>query len=462
MKHSIPHILLINPWITDFAAYNLWARPLGLLEIGGILRDAGYHISLIDCVDAENFSVTETFYPKISPFGTSNLKRVPIQKPDILASIPRRYSRYGISPKDFLSRIRSLPPPDLILVTSIMTYWYPGVRSCITLLKKQFPGIPVWLGGNYATLLPNHAQKVCRPDRVIQGPFTSHHLKEIYEILGHPDLPVSPERKGLPFWEGYRINHFLCVRTSMGCPYHCPYCASNLLFPGFVEHPIEQVADEIVREYELYGVQDFAFYDDALLMNAKDRLIPLLTRLLEQPIGVRFHTPNGVHIRFITKEIAELMKEAGFHTIRLSLEVIQPTWQAKLGQKANLRGLDRALSCLFGSGFKEDEVKVYLLVGLPGQTYHEVEQGIMEVKKRGVYPALAEYSPIPGTVLWEEACKVSPYPLKKEPLVQNNTLLPCGGGEITMDSIESLKQLAREKSGSNFSENGPMELKAPF
>jgi len=36
VKHS-PHILLINPWITDFAAYNFWIKPLGLLYIASVV-----------------------------------------------------------------------------------------------------------------------------------------------------------------------------------------------------------------------------------------------------------------------------------------------------------------------------------------------------------------------------------------------------------------------------------------
>ena len=31
-------LLLINPWIYDFAAFNLWVEPIGLLSIGSILR----------------------------------------------------------------------------------------------------------------------------------------------------------------------------------------------------------------------------------------------------------------------------------------------------------------------------------------------------------------------------------------------------------------------------------------
>jgi len=33
------HILLVNPWITDFTAYDFWLKPLGLLSIASILRE---------------------------------------------------------------------------------------------------------------------------------------------------------------------------------------------------------------------------------------------------------------------------------------------------------------------------------------------------------------------------------------------------------------------------------------
>jgi hypothetical protein len=36
-------ILLINPWIHDFAAYDFWLKPLGLLYLGGLLRQNGHH-----------------------------------------------------------------------------------------------------------------------------------------------------------------------------------------------------------------------------------------------------------------------------------------------------------------------------------------------------------------------------------------------------------------------------------
>ncbi len=45
------NILLINPWICDFAAYDFWIKPIGLLYIAGLLRQDGYNVELIDCLN---------------------------------------------------------------------------------------------------------------------------------------------------------------------------------------------------------------------------------------------------------------------------------------------------------------------------------------------------------------------------------------------------------------------------
>ena len=47
-------LLLINPWIYDFAAFNLWVEPIGLLSIGSIFRQHGYQLDFIDCLDRYN------------------------------------------------------------------------------------------------------------------------------------------------------------------------------------------------------------------------------------------------------------------------------------------------------------------------------------------------------------------------------------------------------------------------
>jgi len=48
----VKNVLLINPWIFDFTAYDFWLRPLGLLAVAAVLRDgADVDLRLIDCLD---------------------------------------------------------------------------------------------------------------------------------------------------------------------------------------------------------------------------------------------------------------------------------------------------------------------------------------------------------------------------------------------------------------------------
>ena len=48
-------LLLINPWIYDFTAYDLWSKPLGLLYLASFLRKFNFNISYIDCLDKYGF-----------------------------------------------------------------------------------------------------------------------------------------------------------------------------------------------------------------------------------------------------------------------------------------------------------------------------------------------------------------------------------------------------------------------
>ena len=45
---SAPRALLVQPPVYDFALYDLFIYPFGLLRIGQWLADAGYDVTLVD------------------------------------------------------------------------------------------------------------------------------------------------------------------------------------------------------------------------------------------------------------------------------------------------------------------------------------------------------------------------------------------------------------------------------
>lgn len=434
-----PEILLVNPWIHDFAAYDLWARPLGLLILATSLREAGWEPLFVDCLDADHPEMQPV---KVRDHFHGRFAKTTIPKPPVLVTISRTYSRYGVDPDIIRRDLASIPTPQAILVTSLMTYWYPGVRETIQLLREAFPGVPLLLGGIYASLLPDHAREHCQPDEALVGPGEGVLLQALHRstrIGPVPDQTAAP-LEFRPALDLMKHVKFLPLITSRGCPYHCAYCASRKLFDGFVRRNPEEIIHEIESAVLKYGISDIALYDDAFLVNAREHALPILEGVAERIPGLRWHTPNGLHAAAITRDVAAAMKRTGFETIRIGLESSSDDFHERTGGKTNLELFYRAVENLRQAGFDRHQIGVYLLVGLPGQTVEQIEEDVDRVLAAGALPKLAEYSPIPGTRMWPEALASARYPIDSEPLFQNCTLLPAAGPGVDAAFLQNLRR----------------------
>src|SRR5262249_18374084 len=119
-------------------------------------------------------------------FGRGRFEQHPAIKPAPLTDIPRRFHRFGRPREDF-RRLLSVQTFDVVLVQTVMTYWYLGVSEVIEDVRGIQPHASIILGGVYASLCPGHARRL-GADQVIVG----LDLKPL-------GLPLSD---GLPFWEG--------------------------------------------------------------------------------------------------------------------------------------------------------------------------------------------------------------------------------------------------------------------
>jgi radical SAM superfamily enzyme YgiQ (UPF0313 family) len=445
-----PNILLINPWIYDFAAHDLWSKPLGLLMLAGLLRAQGYNLSLLDCLDVHDSRLQAI--PGMKPatrrgFGTGKFYRTQVPQPSSLQQFDRNYYRFGITPEMFQECLLEGVKPDAVLVTSTMTYWYPGVQESIRLVKEHFYDVPVVLGGIYATLCREHAISNSGADHVISGPGEIQILKLLEQLTGYSsEKPFhNLELDALP-WPAFDLLpqlDYICTLTSRGCPHRCPYCASDLLFPQFIRRDPMKVVDELEYWYEKYSIVNVAFYDDALLLDASAHILVLLAEVRRRELPLHFHTPNGLHISGLSAEVCEALFLAAFKTLRLGLETGDDQRQQQLGAKVKPGAFSSAMANLTKAGFQPEQIGVYLLCGLPGQEPNEVGQSIRMVLDHGARPHLAEYSPIPGTPLWSEALRCSPFDLANEPLYHNNSLLPCQSERFGLKELQELKQLCR-------------------
>jgi radical SAM superfamily enzyme YgiQ (UPF0313 family) len=443
-----PNILCVNPFIHDFAAFDFWAKPLGLLQIAAVLRKHGVGVSYIDCLD--RFHPKENNQKKTSWDGRGAYRKRAIALPEGVEKIPQRYSRYGIEPdwlRNDLENLKKDKKVDLIFVTSLMTYWASGVNETIDIIKEILPSVPVVLGGIYASLCTEHAKKNSMADFVIPGAgfenlnkiikdYTRFDMEFEYDIdakncfdeLPYPALDLQNKIAYAP------------VLTSIGCPFDCDYCASSYLAPKFIRRSPESVFNEIEHWYSKYRVKNFAFYDDALLTNGEKYAHILFEKIIDSKIKPWFHTPNALHVKEITKKVSELLFKAGFKTIRLGLETTDFK-DRQFDRKVKEDEFYKAVANLKEAGFTKDQIGAYLLCGLPGQSFDNVEESFLKVKKAGIQPTLAYYTPIPHTKMWEKAKEYSTYDLEKNPIFTNNTLFPCVSEKKPIKRIVKIKNL---------------------
>ncbi len=443
MQKDNPHLLLVNPWIHDFAAYDFWAKPMGLLQLAGILRVHDVDISYIDCLDR--------FHPRSETLalkkrgGRGAYLKTRISRPAGLKDVPRYFSRYGIPLEWFREDLSRMPKPDAVMVTSLMTYWYPGVQEVIQHTREMFPDIPILLGGIYASLCSEHAIKHSGADLVVTGPGEGRVLDLVTEFTGVAmERGFDPQNLDTYPYPAFDLQHripYVPILTSRGCPFTCTYCASHYLNPKRMRRSPEAVVEEIQYWHRTHGVVDFAFYDDALLINAESHIIPILEGIVAAGLHVRFHTPNALHVREVTPVIADLMHASGFESIRLGVETAAFEERGHLDKKITKGEFLRCIRAFKDAGFHNKQIGAYILVGLPGQPISDVVDTIQAVKTAGALPIMAYYTPIPHTALWEEALASSRYDLASDPIFTNNAILPCQKEPFAWKTLKRLKNL---------------------
>ena len=200
--------------------------------------------------------------------------------------------------------------------------------------------------------------------------------------------------------------------------------------------------EEISYWHKDHGVRDFILYDDAFLVDADNHAIPILERIVNASLEVRFHTPNAIHIRGISSQTARLMYRAGFQTLRLGLETVEFEQRQKIDKKVSEEEFTNAIRFLRAAGFDQAQVGAYLLAGLPDQSWDSIMQSIQTVKQNGITPVIAYYTPIPQTRLWPRAVAASRYDLETDPIFTNNAVMPCQKEPFSWEQITRLKELA--------------------
>ncbi|SHJ95910.1 Radical SAM superfamily enzyme YgiQ, UPF0313 family [Desulfatibacillum alkenivorans DSM 16219] len=344
--------------------------------------------------------------------------------------------------KEWIAYIEELRP-DCIGV-SAMSADAGRVDALIPFLKKNFPNIPVVLGGPLASSAGPDLIKHIPADYLVMGEgekaFVS--LLEMFEQgLSHPGREISglafsdpdgktvcrPKNKDLidiksmPF-PAYDLidlmeyqhqprmtpmstkEPYAYIMTSRGCPYHCIYC-HDIFSKKFRPMDALQVVDEIERLITDFGIHEFEIIDDVFNLNKK-RVLKICSEIKRRGLKTAFTFPNGLRSDILDREVLEALASVGTYHIDIAVESASPRIQKLAKKNINLEKLEENAAIaselgIFCWGF--------FMLGFPTETRREILKTLFWAWRSPMHGAFF-FIVIPqeGTELAREYCSKTP------------------------------------------------------
>jgi radical SAM superfamily enzyme YgiQ (UPF0313 family) len=429
--------LIINPWATDFKLYDEWMHPIGLYFLVSLLKHNNFTVTYFNCLDRSGSAK-----PKYCNTGNFETREIP--KPEIYKTIKRKYKLYGRPRKDLESFLSATPYPDIICIGSGMTYWLPGLVETVNVVGGYFPDTPLVIGGVSAKLIPEHIKAAVPKANIFQGSLLDDSSIRQSSIPLIATLNTASWKPS--FIDAYRhitLLHHAPVLSSLGCPMSCSYCASRILQSEFVIRRQQTVLDEIEFAKSHFNIRNFALFDDAVLHLPEQNAIPLFNAIIRQYPDIRFHTPNGLHLKSLTPQILCLMKQAGFQTLRMGYESGDMRYNKDTSAKASHDELTKKIKMALDTGFDNASIGIYIMAGLSGQLPADVIKEIEFAASLSVKVKPVFLSPVPHTPLYEKYAAIFPE-LNADPLQHNDTFfitrLPGWNAEEAQRIMDTAKK----------------------
>ncbi len=400
-------VFLINPpfLAQQYLKHDLNTRaPAGLLSIGSVLAEAGYHVKIIDGV--------------IDPYYLKKIIETKNKNPLL----------YGIT---------------------CMTAQIPKALEIAETLRQIAPEAPIVLGGVHPSLFPEQTCRSEIADIVVigEGEYTLLELadafkegKSIKSIHGiayqengstkitHPRVAAgSMDDLPIPRYDILDVGQYLdkninvtgprllkksmLVYAGLGCPFSCAFCVNTaftktLHRDKYRQKSAERVLEEVRHLVKNYQVSNIHFQDE-LFFAKKSRIVEVVDGLLREDYPITWTAnvyANFFSDRYLSDELFEKVARSGCHRLTMGVESGCPRILKILSKNIGLDLVEKSahLSKKYGvtMGYS-------FMMGIPGESRDEVVQTLRFINRlskinRGNYiigPQL--FRPYPGSDFYE-------------------------------------------------------------
>jgi radical SAM superfamily enzyme YgiQ (UPF0313 family) len=385
--------------------------PLSVAYLAGSLTAAGHEVQVIDGV------------------GEALGAMHPGYRPDILIN--------GLSVAEIVERVR--PDAHFIGISCIFSHEWPMLRELIEALAVRFPTVPIVLGGEHATAVP----ELCLEDAPAltacalgEGDETIVDLMEA--AMGRRELadvagivfraPEGPRRTAprarirdvddipAPRWDLTPIEHYLDgglsfgvdrgrtmpLLATRGCPYRCTFCSSPQMWTTrYSTRAPARVVDEIEDYVRRYQAENFDFYDLTSIVK-RDWILQFCGELNARGLRVTWQLPSGTRSEALDEPVLRAMYESGCRNVTYAPESGSKRTLDAIQKKVKLDHLESSMRAAVRIGLN---VKANILIGFPDEHESDIRDTLrflLRMARTGVHDASVwTFSPYPGSELFE-------------------------------------------------------------
>ena len=384
------------------------ALPLGLAYISSSLKKHGFKVEVLDAV------------------GEAPKNRTGYFKGYLV----------GLSLKEMAEKIN--PNVLAIGISVIFTHEWPVAVKLVSLIKEKFPNIPIILGGEHISALPEFSLNTSSADYIVMGEGEETIIElmnaiknkssvEKIEGIGYKinnEVVINTRRNrrrsvddiSYPDWDsfnvkGYHENRFvggmysdgitIPILATRGCPYQCTYCSSpNMWSPLWIPRDPIRVVDEIEYNVKKFGAKNFPFQDLTAIIK-KDWVKAFCEELIKRDLNISWQLPSGTRSEAIDSEIAFLLKKSGMISMAYAPESGSDETRKMI--KKQMR-TDRLFDSIDATAQADLNLSVFLVIGFPHDLPKHLEENINFVErlaKHGVTDlSIGFYMALPGTELF--------------------------------------------------------------
>jgi radical SAM superfamily enzyme YgiQ (UPF0313 family) len=377
----------------------------------------------------------------------------------------------GKGRKEVLAYFRAQNP----LVVGVSMFTFNRKRSCDLLAwaREACPEAVLLAGGPHPTHLSEEVFEDCPAlDAIVQGEGETVLLGIVERLQSAPSSELWKRTPGLILREGCTlpqmpmedldsigipaehleadflddVGQLAYLSTSRGCPATCNFCNT----PEFWGTSIRfRSADSVLREMRLlrerHGLTYFSFRDDTFTAN-RGRVLELMDGIRASGLHPLWNCQSRVNL--VDEDRLVAMKRAGCEFLQFGVEHGSERVLALLDKGTDLRHARRALEMVRKVGMN---VGIYLITGIPGETWTDVEESVAFI--RDTRPSDCQISPLalyPGTRMFDQ--------YRAEGRIQKDFYRVSGDAEIfarvdahTEKALRHLDQAAqRAKANSRF------------